>query len=318
MRWEYPELKGLKHVKMKNVLLLGFMGDNFLKKKIHVWESAKSVIKIDENGKIVSTSEPLVKYCPIRNHLYKVDRITTRDIKKSMEWKIKNLGMCNKNRILTSKIAGVGYGASECFMTALDKKLLDVAVIVCEGAGTIISNNKDVIQGVGFPMNALISTFPIKEIISRLEKLGVIIVDPENASIYQINGVKKAIDLKYKRIGVTIAGPNCEAIETLRNFEEKYKVKILICVVHTTGVKSTDEKYLKRADIVQSCASKIIRIDLENKNKYLSKYGNKIPVYAYTKFGQKILDERNKEMKKNPPSIKIGDKIPNNVPEPLL
>jgi hypothetical protein len=35
----------------------------------------------------------------------------------------------------------VGFGASEVMMTGLDKGLLDTTVTVCEGAGTVISNN---------------------------------------------------------------------------------------------------------------------------------------------------------------------------------
>lgn len=293
------------------------MGEKLVK-RVHVWESAKAVIKVNEMGKVISVSDPLVTYCPIRSYFFKVDIIKKEDIKKAMELKIQSLGLCTKRRILISKIAGMGYGASECFMTAIDNKIIDSAIVVCEGAGTVITADKKVVQGIGFAMNALISTFPIPEIILKLEELNAHVYDPSSAIINQIGGTKRAIELGYKKIGVTVSGTNCKEIATLRDIEKNNDVSILIYVVHTSGVKDEDLKYILKSDIAQSCASKKIRKILEPKGLHIAKYGDKIPVYAFTEFGKRVLDARVDEMKKNPPSIHLGNKISKKEPDPLI
>lgn len=290
-----------------------------MSQKVHVWECAKARVEVAENGEILTIEDPPLEYCPIRKALgWHSELLCSEDIRKSLQWKIDKLGMCKKNRILQFHQAGIGYGASECFMTALDNDLLDAAVVACEGGGTVISDDKTIIQGIGMPMSALVSTFPIPEIIKKLEKLGATVLDKESAKIDQIEGLKKAIELDYKKIGVTIAGPNCKDVEILRKIEKEHGVKLLINLVHTTGVNEEDEKYIVQCDISHSCSSKVIRAIMEPKNLHLGKFGTKIPVYTFTEFGQKVLELRSEEMKKTPPMLKVGDKVSRDSPHPLI
>ena len=169
-----------------------------MNRRIHTWECAKARVEVDELGKILSVGEPLIQYCPIREYSGWHSKIlNSEDIKNSMQWKIDTMGMCKKNRIVYLKIPGIGYGASECLMSALDYDLIETGIVPCDGAGTIISSDKYVIQGIGMVMPALISTFPVTPVINKLEKLGAYIVDKTEARIDQIKGVKEAIKQGY-------------------------------------------------------------------------------------------------------------------------
>ncbi len=49
----------------------------------------------------------------------------------------------------------VGFGASEVMVTGLNRGLLDTTVTACEGAGTVISKNPTLVQGIGGRMSGL-------------------------------------------------------------------------------------------------------------------------------------------------------------------
>jgi putative methanogenesis marker protein 8 len=97
----------------------------------------------------------------------------------------------------------LSVGISETLGTLLDEDIIECVVIVCEGCGTVIVEDPVLVQGIGGRISGIISTSPIKEIINTLGKEKVL--DPENAKIDQIQGVIKAINNGYKKIGVTIA-----------------------------------------------------------------------------------------------------------------
>ncbi len=290
-----------------------------MKRRIHIWECAKARVEVDEQGKILSVGEPLIKYCPIREYSgWHSETLNSEDIKKSMQWKIDTLGMCKKNRIVSLKIPGIGYGASECLMSALDNNLIETGVVPCDGAGTIVSSDKYVIQGIGMVMPALFSTFPILPVIKRLEKLGAHVIDKNEARIDQVKGVEAAIKLGYKKMGVTVAGTDCKDIETLRKLEEKFNLTILIILIHTTGVTEQDEQYIIKSDIAHGCSSKIVRLNIESQNKYLAKFGTIIPAYAFSELGKKVLELRDTEMMKNPPLLQVKKDAIRKSPFPLI
>jgi putative methanogenesis marker protein 8 len=290
----------------------------FIEKK-HVWECAKAKIEVDEAGRITDVQDPLLDYCPLREYSGFHSKVLNKeDIRQSMQWRIDTLGLCKSNRVLITKLAGVGYGASECLMTGLDANLLDAAVVACEGAGTVISNDKFLIQGIGIAMSALVSTFPMSDILLRLRKLGAYVLDTRTAKIDQVAGVRAAIKKGFKKIGVTVAGLSYKDVEILRQIEKETKIQILIILVHTSGVPSEAEPFIIRADIVQSCASKIIRDSLDSKKVHIGKFGSIIPIYAFTEFGNTILKLREKEMQKNAPIYVIGGKVSKNAPNPLI
>lgn len=71
----------------------------------------------------------------------------------------------------------VGFGASETFMTALKKGMLDVCVTACDGAGTVIAGNPKLVQGIGAKISGLIETSPIPKLIERIEQAGGIVLE---------------------------------------------------------------------------------------------------------------------------------------------
>ncbi|MHA1379677.1 MAG: methanogenesis marker 8 protein [Candidatus Helarchaeota archaeon] len=280
----------------------------------HVWEIAKAKVVVSNQKVIKVENDPLIKYCPLHEMMLGTKYHTKETIKKHMENKIKSVThLCSPNRILVAKIDGVGYGASETFSTAVKYDIIDAVVEPCDGAGTIISDNPDVVQGIGIAMNALISTTPIPEVLSKLKELGAIILDPENATIDQIAGVKKAFELGYERVGVTIAAHNAKMILKIRDLEKKYKKQAIVGGMHTTGITEDVVPYILQLDFSQSCSSKVMRDIVAKKARKI--YGKTIPVYAFSKIGQKILDLRQEISRKNPPALVVG-KV--NPPNPLI
>ncbi|TFG04486.1 MAG: DUF2099 family protein [Promethearchaeota archaeon] len=290
-----------------------------MNERVHIFECAKAKIKINEFGEILSVEDPLIQYCPIREYSgWHSSTLNKFDIIKSMEWKIKSFNLCTKNRILRFKLQGIGYGASELLMTALSNQIIEAAVIPCEGAGSIITTDKFVVQGIGIVTPALLHTFPMSEISFRLKQLGAYVVDTKTARIDQVNSVKKAYELGYKTIGVTVAGHELETVETLRRFEYETSTTLLIILIHTTGVTIQDEQYILQSDISHGCSSKFIREILESKNKHIAKYGTILPVYAFSELGKDVLYLRDQEMQENPPLFSVKQSAIKRPPFPLI
>jgi hypothetical protein len=86
----------------------------------------------------------------------------------------------------------VAYGASEMMRVWLEKGLVDCAVVVCEGTGTVITANGKLVQSIGARLTGIIRTSPIKEIIQSIEADGGVVLDRSNARIDQVAGVKRA------------------------------------------------------------------------------------------------------------------------------
>ena len=178
-----------------------------------------------------------------------------------MEFRISDFGMFTDRRQLELEDF-VGFGASEVMMTGLNRGLLDTTVTACEGAGTVISNNPILVQGMGGRMSGLVETEPINGIINGITERGGIVLDPSTAVIDPVAGVKKAAELGYKKIAVTVAF--AETAKELRKLEAELGLDLIIIGVHVTGLsKEAALTLLENADITTSCASKCIR-DLAN------------------------------------------------------
>jgi len=83
-------------------------------------------------------------------------------------------------------------------MTGLKRGLIDSTVTVCDGAGTVITDNPELVQGMGALMSGLIETEPIEEIIEGIESRGGIVLDKEKAGIDQVSGLRKHADWDIK------------------------------------------------------------------------------------------------------------------------
>jgi putative methanogenesis marker protein 8 len=177
-------------------------------------------------------------------------------------------------------------------MTGLNRGLLDTTVTACEGAGTVISNNPILVQGMGGRMSGLVETEPIDGIIKGITERGGIVLDPSTAVIDPVAGVKKAAELGYKKIAVTVAV--AETAKELRELEAELGLDLIIIGVHVTGFCEEEARtLLENADITTSCASKCIR-DLA---KPLAQVGTAVPLFALTQKGKELVIERAKEIK---------------------
>ncbi len=260
---------------------------------IHVLRYFSSFISVSD-GKVINVTDPALSYCPLAGHLYNglksvdgADKEAVKaEIKKAIESKIKDYGLFTAQRILASDNTAIQYGASEMLMFALNKKAVDAAVIVCDGAGTIITDKGGVVQGIGARVNSLLLTSPIKETIERLNELGCFVIF-EKALIDQVRGVEKAIEAGYKKIAVTVSGHDVEKLKEIRRMESE-NIAITILVVCTTGIASEKNDQIRRyADLVWSCASLEIRKTIGT--AAVLQISKQIPVFILTQRGLDFL-----------------------------
>ncbi|MGQ9529820.1 MAG: methanogenesis marker 8 protein [Candidatus Bathycorpusculaceae bacterium] len=254
-------------------------------KGVHEIYCCGARVRISEKG-IEVLSEPLIEYCPLHEALYGTKNIDVETVRKTVEMKIANFGFCCENRLFDSESV-VAYGASEMMRIWLEKKLVDCAVVVCEGAGTVITTNGKLVQGIGARLTGIIKTSPIKEIIKHIEDNGGTILDKATAKIDQVEGVRKAFKLGFKQIAVSIAGFQAQTISEIRNFEAKTKADTLIFSVCNTCVKNENAKHIAKADIACASASEIIRTEIGS--KALLQLGVTIPVYVLTEKGKTLV-----------------------------
>jgi putative methanogenesis marker protein 8 len=243
-----------------------------------------------KDGKVVEVGEPVADWCPVFSKVAQVSRLTAEEAKKNMEYRIKELGMFTPKRRFDCGVF-VNFGASEIMMTALRRGLIDSTVTVCDGAGTVIASDPELVQGMGALMSGLIETEPIQEVIEGIESRGGIVLDKENARIDQIGGLRKACELGYRNIAVSVAVPH-EAGE-LRAVEKEYNIDLILIGAHLTGIKDREAReFIGKMDIVTGCASRIVR----DMAKPILQAGTSVPMFAITQKGKELLLERAKEV----------------------
>lgn len=257
---------------------------------IHVLRYFSSFVSVS-NGAVINITEPTLTFCPLARHLYKDFRgkrgndkqAIKAAIKSAIESKIRDYGFFTEKRSLSCGKISIPYGASEMIHFALRKGAVDAAVVVCEGAGTVITDIPDIVQGIGARMNSLLLTSPIKGIIERLKSSGCRVIF-KNALIDQLSGVKEAIEAGYKGIAVTVSGHSAEDLKALRLLEKESGVRIISLAVCTTGI-SQDKIHMIRdyADLVWGCASFDVRRIIGPLAK--CQLSRQIPVFVLTKNG---------------------------------
>jgi putative methanogenesis marker protein 8 len=259
------------------------------------------------NGRVVEVGEPQIEYCPLFHKYRGIEKLDLESIEENMKFRIEDFGMCTPQRELKMKDF-LSFGISETLGTLLEEEVIECAVIVCEGCGTVIIEDPELIQGIGGRISGIISTSPIEEIINVVGANEVL--DTQSAEINQNKGVLKAIKRGYKKIAVTVASA-ADARELREMESENPGVKIYIFAVHTTGISHDDAADLfKHADVITSCASLHLR-EVADKNKVFS-VGASIPIYAASDWGEKFLKMRIE---------KIGglkDKKNARIPHPLI
>lgn len=273
----------------------------------HIIEALGKSKIIIRDGKVVKVEEPEIDYCPLFEKYRGIKKLTRQAIRENIQFRIDDFGMCTPNRMLRMKDF-LSFGISEILSTILDERLIDCVIAVCEGCGTVILTDAELVQGVGGRVSGLVSTTPIKDNIESLGRENIL--DPEHCRINQIDGVFKAVDMGFKSIAVTIV--SAEDARQLRELErELHDVRIYLFVVHSTGTSLEDAEILfKNADVITGCASKFIR--KTGKDKNIFSVGASIPIYGVTEAGKKFIEKRIE---------KIGglkDKKDAKLPEPLV
>lgn len=273
----------------------------------HVIEAlGKTRVRVMD-GRVVEVGEPKIDYCPIFDKYRGVKKLTPETVKDNIEFRIDDFGMCTNDRTVRMKDF-LSFGVSEILNTLIVEDEIDCVVSVCEGCGTVILTEPEIVQGTGGRVSGLLSTSPLENIIEEVGRENVL--DPENASIDQIKGTLKAIEMGYKKIAVTIV--SADDAKKLREIErESVDIKIYIFAAHVSEIsKENAETLFNNADVVTGCASKYIREIGDEKDFF--KAGASIPIYGVTESGKRFLKMR---------IDKIGglkEKKDPKIPKPLI
>ncbi|MGD2247485.1 MAG: DUF2099 family protein [Candidatus Methanofastidiosia archaeon] len=209
-------------------------------------------------------------------------------------------GQFTEERKIKDSRKYVPFGASEIIMEAMYAKLLDAAVLVCDGAGTVITDDPCIVQGIGGRMSGLLYTVPRKKVIDNLKKENALVLDRETAVIDPVKGAQKARE-QYTKVAVTIcAGKD---IELLHKMPDLY-----VFVVHTTGVSAAEAEYACQADIVWGCCSKHVR-DIVG-TRALVQLGVGIPVFVMTERAINLILPQIKDL-----SDMVGSALKEKIPD---
>lgn len=255
----------------------------------HVMEMVGNARVVIENGKVIEVSDPEITRCPLFEKARGIKEITPEKIRENMEFRIKTYGLFTPDRLLDNFEDFVGFGASETMMSGLQHGIIDASVSVCDGAGTVITNNPSLVQGMGARMSGLVETAPIPETIQKIKDRNGTVLDEKTTAIDPLAGAEKAIELGYKKIAVTTADAKTAA--EIRSLEKSNStVHFVIIGVHTTGLSREAAKIMaENADIITLCASRCLR-----EVKPLLQVGTSVPLIALTRPGRELLLERAK------------------------
>ncbi len=233
---------------------------------LHVLKYFTSFISVS-GGKVIHVTEPALAFCPLASHLYPSCRegqggdswVLRGFIKDAIESKIRDFGYFTGERKFFADQKRIPYGASEMISTALKKEFIDSAVIVCEGAGTVITDHSDLVQGIGARMNTLLMTSPISGILKKLYDSGVCILS-DTGRIDQMEGVREAVKRGGQKIAVTVSGVQSTLLPQIREIEKESGAQIYCLSVCTTGIEPEQIELIRKySDLVWSCASGEVR-----------------------------------------------------------
>lgn len=255
----------------------------------HILEMAKARIRV-KDGKIKVLSDPGISFCPLRRDLYGIAEESRESVERVLEIHMQEMGMYGPARTFELEDKPVSFGASEILSDGMAEGLVDAAVLVCEGAGSVIVSRPDVLQAIGGHMTGLVSTEPIAEIQEGLAARGCILLD-HRAGVDQLAAFEKAVENGFEKIALTLAGEDAHCAAALRAREEELGVRAVILAVHTTGISESQAEMLAEScDLVWSCASRAVREAAGR--KALFQMGISIPVFAFTLAGKRLLLNR--------------------------
>lgn len=255
----------------------------------HEIEICGARILIDD-GHATVTSPPKVRHCPMRSRVYGTEEEDDATVLATLEENVREWGMFTSERQLRTEERTVTFGASEIISDALRDGLLDCAVTVCEGAGTFISSDPQVVQAVGAHMTGILSTSPIPKLQDRLLQEGCTLLD-DAATIDQTAGLVKAASMGHRRIAVTIMGKDAFTAQSIKDKGVELGVETLLVGVHTTAVCGfTAELMVYYCDILFLCASAQLWKKAGARAKV--QMGTGIPVLGMSEIGKRMILNR--------------------------
>ncbi len=278
------------------------------RKDRHIIEAMGKTRVIVEGGEVTELGRPLIEYCPLFSKYRDIHEISSEAVRENIEYRIRDFGMCTPRRQLRMRDF-LSFGISELMAMSIREGIIHSAVTVCDGAGTVVITDPELIQGIGGRLSGVIMTSPIAQVLEGIGRGHVL--DPDTASIDQFRGVEMAVALGYEKVGVTVADP-----EEARRIREHFRGSAVIFAVHLTGVDHEGAMTLfDNSDIVTACASLPIRGIGDQQAK--AKVGSKIPVYAASELGKDILQMRMREIEsRGKESAKSGGE--EDSPRPLV
>lgn len=256
----------------------------------HIMEILGKTRVVVRDGKVTDVGQPKVKWCPLWNKATGVDDIDSGTARQDMERRISEFGMFTPRRRLDLGVFA-SFGISEILMTALGSGLIDSTVTVCDGAGTVVTSNPALVQGMSAQISGLVETEPIPEVIDAIHRIGGHVLDPDTAIIDQGAGLRLAAAQGHKRIAVSVV--DVESALELRKIETELGVEMTLLAAHLTGIgMEAAEQLIGQVDVVTGCASKHVRELV----KPLIQVGTAIPLFGLTPRGKEILIERAKDV----------------------
>ena len=263
-----------------------------LPEDLHVSRMFSSLVAISE-GTVIGMTEPYMEYCPLAASLYGKKALpglagVTEGVCESVHEKVSQFGYYSSCREVCTHQLAIPFGASEMMMRAVQKGVLDAAVVACEGAGTVVAYSPELIQGIGARMNGLFQTSPIPETIRRIEENGGSVPFPDSATIDQADGLEWALARGYRSVAVTVNAFQEEKLHTMRNLGDRFDARVFVLGVCTTGIdEHRAQEFAERADLVWACASNEIRQLCGKKARV--QVTTKIPVFVMTDRGVEFL-----------------------------
>jgi putative methanogenesis marker protein 8 len=279
----------------------------------HIIEAVGRCRVVIRDGRVIEVGEPCIEECSLaKRFAVPVTEITPEAIRRNIEGRIQQFGMCTDDRDLYADEDFVGFGASEILRCGLEEKMLDAVIIACDGAGTVVVTNPSMVQGIGGRMSGLVKTSPLLGVIRGIEEGGGIVPDKETASMDPIRGIAAAKKAGYRKIAVTVA--SAEMAEKVREISPD----ALIFTVHMTGTTHEEaEKIAAHADLVTGCASGPVRMVCGR--RALVQAGTTVPVFALTAQGKEVLFRRIAQIRH--PLLVTHSELPvsgERVPRPLI
>jgi putative methanogenesis marker protein 8 len=284
---------------------------------LHITRKACALVAISD-GKVIKLQEPEVHHCPLFTTLFNFKELDKQAIEKKFEKQCGDWGMFTCHRKVCDEKIIVPFGASEMIMYALKRKTIDCAVVACEGAGTVITDNPGLVQGIGAYMNGLFYTTPIPDVINNIRENGGTVLSVGDAKLNQYEGVMKAAQMGCRKIAVTVRGDETEIIKSIREFELGFNsaeecadnsfnknnsqkitrhthtsksnpdnpeyLEVVILAICNTGISAEHAQVVSDStDLAWACASKEIR-NIAGPRSILQ-VGMKIPVFVMTEKG---------------------------------